>query len=508
MNRKILLPLFICCTLEACSNLQPAEQPTTLTMKKTELLDKIKGGWAGQTIGCTYGGPTEFKWRGTIIQDYFPIRWDDGNIKRQYETGAGLYDDIYMDLTFVEVIERLGIDAPVDSFALAFAEADYVLWHANQAARYNILNGIMPPESGHWLNNPHADDLDYQIESDFAGLMSPGMPNVASDISDRIGHIMNYGDGWYGGIYVGALYSLAFVYNDIETIVSKAIKAVPVGSKFRACIDDVIRWYKAYPTDWKQTWFECQKKWSEDIGCPEGALAPYDIDALINSAYITIGLLYGQGDFFKTMDISTRCGQDSDCNPSSACGILGTMIGYNRIPKKWLTNLQEAEDMKLAYTSTSLNEAYQLSFKHALQMISRQGGEMNEDAVTIRLQEPKPVRLEQGFEKMIPVRRLFVDKHADPMVEFSFVGTAFALTGSINNITDQSYCAELNVNIDGQDFKVMKLPKEFKRRSQELCWAYQLDNREHHVILTWINPVKDGDLHCNIATIYSNPTAL
>ena len=184
------------------------------------------------------------------------------------------------------------------------------------------------------------------------------------------------------------------------------------------------------------------------------------------------------------------------------------MIGYNRIPKKWLTNLQEAEDMKLAYTSTSLNEAYQLSFKHALQMISRQGGEMNEDAVTIRLQEPKPVRLEQGFEKMIPVRRLFVDKHADPMVEFSFVGTAFALTGSINNITDQSYCAELNVNIDGQDFKVMKLPKEFKRRSQELCWAYQLDNREHHVILTWINPVKDGDLHCNIATIYSNPTAL
>jgi short subunit dehydrogenase-like uncharacterized protein len=63
-----------------------------------------------------------------------------------------------------------------------------------------LLQGIKAPESGHWMNNPHADDLDYQIESDFAGLMSPGMPNTASAISDKIGHIMTYGDGWYGGV--------------------------------------------------------------------------------------------------------------------------------------------------------------------------------------------------------------------------------------------------------------------------------------------------------------------
>ena len=96
-----------------------------------------------------------------------------------------------MDLTFVDVFDRLGLDAPVDSFAMAFATAGYTLWHANQSARYNILQGIMPPASGHWLNNPHADDLDYQIEADYAGLMSPGMPNTASEISDKIGHIMN-----------------------------------------------------------------------------------------------------------------------------------------------------------------------------------------------------------------------------------------------------------------------------------------------------------------------------
>jgi hypothetical protein len=54
---------------------------------------------------------------------------------------------------------------PDSLHALAFANAGYRLWHANQAARYNILNGIMPPASGHWKNNPHADcDLRYQYE--------------------------------------------------------------------------------------------------------------------------------------------------------------------------------------------------------------------------------------------------------------------------------------------------------------------------------------------------------
>ena len=143
-----------------------------------DLKDKIKGGWAGQVIGCTYGGPTEFRYRSTIIHDYVPIKWYDGYLKDTYNKRPGLYDDIYMDLTFVDVFEKKGIDAPAEEFAKAFAHAEYKLWHANQQARYNILNGIMPPASGHWLNNPCADDIDYQIEADFSGLMSPGMVSV------------------------------------------------------------------------------------------------------------------------------------------------------------------------------------------------------------------------------------------------------------------------------------------------------------------------------------------
>ena len=75
-----------------------------------------------------------------------------------------------------------------------------------------------------------------------------------------------------------------------------------------------------------------------------------------------MGLLYGQGDFAKTMDIATRCGQDSDCNPASAAGILGTMLGYSHIPEYWMPNLKEVEDMDFAYTTISLNKAYKMSF--------------------------------------------------------------------------------------------------------------------------------------------------
>ena len=242
-------------------------QVKTITLSKNKLKDKIMGGWAGQTIGVTFGGPYEFKFQGTFIGDYQPLLWYDGYLKNTMINNPGLYDDLYMDLTFVDVFEKFGLDAPVDSFANAFAHAGYSLWHANQAARYNILHGIRPPMSGEWKNNPHADCIDYQIESDFAGLMSPGMPNTASAISDKIGHIMNYGDGWYGGVFVGAMYTLAFTSGDIPYIINEALKTVPKQSEFYQCVNDVIEWHKKYPTDWKQTWLEVQKKWANDIGC-------------------------------------------------------------------------------------------------------------------------------------------------------------------------------------------------------------------------------------------------
>ena len=333
-------------------------QAKTFIISKEMLKDKIKGAWATQVIGVTFGGPTEFRYRGTFILDYQPIEWQAGAMKWWYQNEPGLYDDIYMDLTFVDVFEKEGLDAPVESFANAYANADYMLWHANQMARYNILNGIMPPKSGHWLYNPHADDIDFEIEADFAGIMAPGMPNSAAAICDKIGHIMNYGDGWYGGVYIAAMYSLAFISDDINYIVEEALNIIPKESKYYQVINDVIKWYDEYPDDWQLTWFKVQQKWGEDVGCPDGVFNSFNIDAKINSAWIVLGLLYGQGDLGRTYSISTRAGDDSDCNPGNAGGIVGTMLGYKNIPAYWRQGLSEVESMDFKYTTFSLLGLY------------------------------------------------------------------------------------------------------------------------------------------------------
>src|SRR4051812_24016805 len=98
----------------------PVPSSTDITISKRDLKDKIMGGWAGQTIGVTFGGPTEFRFNGTMIQDYQKIKWYDGYLKETYEKSPGLYDDLYMDLTFVDVFEKEGLDAPTKSFAKAY----------------------------------------------------------------------------------------------------------------------------------------------------------------------------------------------------------------------------------------------------------------------------------------------------------------------------------------------------------------------------------------------------
>jgi hypothetical protein len=474
-------------------------------INQAQLKNKIMGGWAGQTIGVTFGGPYEFRFNGTFISDYQPLLWYDGYLKKTMQENPGLYDDLYMDLTFVDVMDHAGLDAPVDSFANAYAHAGYMLWHANQAGRYNILHGIMPPQSGYWLNNPHADCIDYQIESDFAGLMSPGMPNTASAISDKIGHIMNYGDGWYGGVFVGAMYTLAFVHHDISQIISEALQTIPPQSEFYQCIRDVIGWHLKYPNDWKQCWLELQKKWANDIGCPEGVFVPFDIDAKLNAGYVVMGLLYGGGDFTKSLEIATRCGQDADCNPSTVGGILGTWLGYDKIPAYWKLGLKEAEDIPFKYTRMSLNTVYETGFRHAMENIKKQGGKVQGDQVMIPQQVPAKVKFEKSFEGHFPVAKIPVIWSADhSSVEFDFDGIGFALKGEAAAWGSNSdYIFRTELWLDGQLIEKPELPANYTTRRYDICWKYQLPKSKHHVQLKILNPSDQHKIEIGEAIIYS-----
>jgi hypothetical protein len=495
LGRAVLGPLLLAAllTAPACRRDGGAPAPSALRTEitKAALLDKIKGGWAGQVIGCTFGGPTEFRFPGAMIPDYQPIPWDASLVAERFERSPGLYDDIYMDLTFVEVMAREGLDAPASSHARAFAEAGYPLWHANQAARYNILHGLMPPESGHWLNSPHADDIDFQIEADFAGLMSPGLVNAAAEVADRVGHIMNYGDGWYGGIYVAAMYSLAFVCDDVERIVTEALRVLPEESGFARCIGDVVSAYRSDPVDWKKAWLAVESRWAEDVGCPDFVFRPGNIDARVNGAYVVIGLLYGRGDFGRTLEIATRCGQDSDCNPASAGGVLGTMLGYSGIPAVWRDPVKPIEDRPFAYTTMSLNKVYATSFEQALEMVRRKGGSVDGETVRLPAEAIRPVRLEVGFEGCYPVERKRIGLRLERTAEIAFEGTGYVLTGGpsrMDGTGTDPYVHRIEVRLDDGAPFVVEMPVDERVRRLEVAWAYRLADGLHVLELRLLDP--------------------
>ena len=289
------------------------------------LKDKIAGGWAGKMIGVTYGAPTEFRYQERINED--SIKWTPADIK-----GSIWQDDIYVQLTFLMAMDKYGMDAPAIKYQEMLAKAGYQLWCANMQARKNYFDGIYPPMSGSPEYSFRADDIDFQIEADYIGFMNPGMIQNIIDESEKIGHIMNYGDGVYGGIFFSALYSVAFFESDINKIIETGLAAIPAQSEYARIVRDVVKLHQHYPNDWKAAWKELNAKWGDvDIS---GAGSTFNIDAKLNGAFIVMGLLYGEGMDYKTLEITTRCGADSDCNPSNAMGLLGVIKGFSRLPEE------------------------------------------------------------------------------------------------------------------------------------------------------------------------------
>jgi ADP-ribosylglycohydrolase len=62
---------------------------------------------------------------------------------------------------------------------------------------------------------------------------------------------------------------------------------------------------------------------------------------------VLIGLLYGEGDFRKSVSLTTMCGFDTDCNAGTVGCLMGLRNGLGAIPSDWRDPLDDAYDLQV-----------------------------------------------------------------------------------------------------------------------------------------------------------------
>ena len=365
-------------TIERCAALLAAGTLGLATaaerrLPMDEFRDKMEGAWIGQSVGVAYGCPTEFKHNAELVPDKEMPTWKPEMVNNTYEQ-----DDLYVEMSFISTLERRGLDVSCREAGIDFANSRYRLWCANANARDNIRNGIAAPASSHPRFHPTPDDIDYQIEADFSGILAPGLPQAAVDLGETFGCIMNYGDGLYAGQFAGALYAEAYFEADRVKVVEAALKAIPQESKYAQMVRDMLAWYKADAKDWKKAWKLAVDKYGRAGCATAGKVSWWGIDVKVNGAMVLLGFLWGEGDMEKTMRISTQGGYDSDCNPSSACGVLGAMLGAKKLGAKYTSALSRTNTWE--YTTYDWSKLMTVCEGLVRDIVVKYGGKVEKDA--------------------------------------------------------------------------------------------------------------------------------
>jgi len=367
---QAIYAVFIIIAVIGCSSPGADHQKISLEVYR----DKMMGAWLGQMAGVGWGLPTEFDYTDQIVPLNEVPEWNPEMVNQQGN------DDLYVEMTFLGSMDRHGLDVSIRQAGIDFANTGYTLWAANKTGRENLRYGIAPPASSHPEFSGNCDDIDYQIEADFSGIIAPGMPQVAVELGEKFGRLMNYGDGLYGGQFIGSMYAAAYFEDDPEQVIRQALKSIPSESHYAQCVRDVLSWHEENPADWQRTWKLIEEKYHDrdtyqQFAKKSGSWVP--IDAKLNGAYIVLGLLYGNSNMDSTLVISMRGGKDSDCNPSNAGGVLGTIIGYENMPEKFKSGLDR--DRLFSYSDYNFNHLIELSEKFTRELILQNKGSIEAD---------------------------------------------------------------------------------------------------------------------------------
>ncbi|MBR4888183.1 MAG: ADP-ribosylglycohydrolase family protein, partial [Clostridia bacterium] len=270
--------------------------------------------WLGKNIGGTMGTPYEGAQQLNHITGYNSPK------------GEPLpNDDLDLQLVWLDAVERFGIEA-INERLLGEWWLRFVTPHWNEygIGKVNMRAGLLPPLSGEYRNPwKHSNGAWIRTEI-WAGLM-PAAPNTAvryAYYDASVDHGM--GEGTLAAIFVEAMESAAYVIDDLNTLIEIGLSKIPEDCYVARSVRKAMECY-ASGMPWEEA-REQVRLVSEELGW---FMAP------ANVGYVIIGLLYGEGDFKKSMCIAIGCGDDTDCTGATLGSLLGIMHGTAIIPKDW-----------------------------------------------------------------------------------------------------------------------------------------------------------------------------
>jgi hypothetical protein len=214
---------------------------------------------------------------------------------------------------------------------------DQYLWVANQQALDLMRRGVLPPSTGLPAANQHWLKIDAQLTTEFFGALAPGMPEVALRLADMPIGNASRGHASHAAQFHVVLYALAPIADDslpmidrILWLVGEARAYLPDTSKAADIVDFVVADYLSNPDkdDWERTRDLVYERYQLNATV-NGFKYRQWTESSVNFATGLIALLYGEGDFLRTIQIGTLSGWDSDNGTATMGGLLGLMLGYD-----------------------------------------------------------------------------------------------------------------------------------------------------------------------------------
>lgn len=285
-----------------------------LKISKEIYRDKVYACWMGKNIGGTMGTPFE---ENPALND---ITWFTS------PKGEPLpNDDLDIQLLWLHALEQVG-PKTINANIMSWYWKRYIpaLWNEYGIGQTNNSMGFTPPMSGELYNDGWKTSNGAWIRSEIWACLAPGFPNIAAKyavMDASIDHGIS--EGTIAEIFTATMESMAFVESDIRVLIEKALTFIPVDCRVADDIRTVISEYDK-GTDWKKVREIIIEK-NRDLGF---------FQAPGNLAYMTIGLLYGKGDFLKSILYAVNCGDDTDCTAATIGALLGIIGGTKGIPSE------------------------------------------------------------------------------------------------------------------------------------------------------------------------------